>query len=290
MWCANERVGASHLCLNDINVKEGFISYHRTACMEKLFKQAAKITGNYDLLNMEINVNDRGTNFHKYHMNYNKNTDSNMKKYCGSDWTSSPGETHLETGAAGSPYRRDFHKEAYKILNAGKNTPTINKVAWFGSTSVGLEESRRELPVYAKKYPDLFVFRNVNSNNISKDNKDYMSLEDMVSTFSIILDIGGIGYSGRLKYLLYSGRPLIFVDRPYVEYFHDDLIPYKHYIPVKRDLSDLVEKTKWILENYDEASKIGKNARDFALNEFTADKFSERILHVWKNLQNNTIV
>jgi hypothetical protein len=51
-----------------------------------------------------------------------------------------------------------------------------------------------------------------------------------------------------------------------------------------------LEKTKWILENYDEASKIGKNARDFALNEFTADKFSERILHVWKNLQNNTIV
>ena len=55
-------------------------------------------------------------------------------------------------------------------------------------------------------------------------------------------------------------------------------------------LSDLVEKTKWILENYDEASKIGKNARDFALKEFTAEKFSERILYVWKNLQNNTIV
>ena len=112
----------------------------------------------------------------------------------------------------------------------------------------------------------------------------------MVSKFKIVLDIGGIGYSGRLKYLLFSGRPLIFVDRPYVEYFHDDLIPYKHYIPVKRDLSDLVDKTKWILENYDEALMIAKNARDFALQEFTAAKFSERILHVWKNLQNNAIV
>ena len=38
---------------------------------------------------------------------------------------------------------------------------------------------------------------------------------------------------------------------------------YEHYIPVKRDLSDLIEKTKWCLENYDKALQIAENAYNF---------------------------
>lgn len=65
--------------------------------------------------------------------------------------------------------------------------------------------------------------------------------------YSILLDIEGGGYSARLKYLLLSNKPLLIVNRPYKEFFFKNLQEYVHYIPVKRDLSDLIDKTKWIL-------------------------------------------
>ena len=33
-----------------------------------------------------------------------------------------------------------------------------------------------------------------------------------------------------------------------------------HYIPVNRDLSDLIEKTQWCLDNYEKAVQIAENA------------------------------
>ena len=34
-------------------------------------------------------------------------------------------------------------------------------------------------------------------------------------------------------------------DSPYYEHFYKQLKPYEHYIPIKRDISDLLEKIQW---------------------------------------------
>jgi predicted DNA-binding protein YlxM (UPF0122 family) len=39
---------------------------------------------------------------------------------------------------------------------------------------------------------------------------------------------------------------------------------WEHYIPVKRDLSDVIEKTTWCLENYENALIIAENAFQFS--------------------------
>lgn len=93
----------------------------------------------------------------------------------------------------------------------------------------------------------------------------------MVKTYSILIDIEGNGYSGRLKYLLWTLIPLLFVDRPYKEYFFEFLEEWKHYIPVKRDLSDLVEKTELCLLNYSRAQEIAKNAYEFSKKYLTRE-------------------
>jgi len=49
-------------------------------------------------------------------------------------------------------------------------------------------------------------------------------------------------------------------------WFFEPLTPWQHYIPVKRDLSDLVEKILWAKEHDDEARQIAENGREFALN------------------------
>ncbi|KAK0070832.1 hypothetical protein PV326_002032, partial [Microctonus aethiopoides] len=50
-------------------------------------------------------------------------------------------------------------------------------------------------------------------------------------------------------------------DSEYYEYFYNRTIPYMHFIPVKKDLSDIVEKINWIKEHDDDALKIAKAGR-----------------------------
>lgn len=50
-----------------------------------------------------------------------------------------------------------------------------------------------------------------------------------------------------------------------IQYYYDELIPWKHYIPVNRDLSDLRDQILWTKTHDIEAQEIAKNAREFAL-------------------------
>ena len=108
------------------------------------------------------------------------------------------------------------------------------------------------------------------------DNLHYISTPDLVKTYSILIDIEGNGYSGRLKHLLWSHRPLLIVDRPHKEFFFEYLKEWEHFIPVKEDLSDVLEKTKWCLEHYEEASHIAENAYQFSMKYLTREACYEQ--------------
>ena len=121
---------------------------------------------------------------------------------------------------------------------------------------------------------ELFDFYSMSwskSNNIMLNSTKYISTPDLVKKYSILIDIEGNGYSGRLKYLLWSHRPVLLVDRPHKEFFFEFLKEWVHFIPVKRDLSDLIEKTKWCLDNYDKALQIAENAYQFSKNYLTRE-------------------
>lgn len=75
------------------------------------------------------------------------------------------------------------------------------------------------------------------------------------------LNIDGTVAAYRLPYLL-AGDSLVFKqESKYYEYFYSQLVPGIHYIPVKHDLGDLVEKVKWAKENDEEVRKIAKAGR-----------------------------
>lgn len=54
-------------------------------------------------------------------------------------------------------------------------------------------------------------------------------------------------------------------------WFTDLLIPFVHYIPIKYDLRDLIEKIKWVNENDELAEKIAKNAYEFSTKYFSSE-------------------
>jgi len=100
--------------------------------------------------------------------------------------------------------------------------------------------------------------------------------------YKYLIDIQGWGYSGRVKHLLHSKRPLFFQERDCNEYWFFDLEPFVHYIPVKKDLSDFYEKFEWCEKNYGDCIKIAENAQNFAINNLrrqnAVDKYKEIII------------
>lgn len=62
-----------------------------------------------------------------------------------------------------------------------------------------------------------------------------------------------------------TGNSVVFKqESPFYEHFYKNLIPNVHYIPIERDLSDLVEKIQWAMNNDNKALIISQNGQQFA--------------------------
>lgn len=249
----------------------------RNIGLKNLFEKCAKKYG--FMKPFKFNVFDRGSPSKEYSMCYNKNIPAG-KEYCGPDWVF----YHWPSASI-----KSFQNTRDDIILESKKKPIICKIGWYGnihSANKDVIESttRPLLKKYGDENPDLLDIIHVDGSKINRSCEKYLSLPELTK-YEYLIDIGGNGYSGRLKFLLFSNRPLFIVDRCYIEYFYDDLIPYKHYIPVKMDLSDLLEQIKWVQENPQKSLEIANNAFQFAINNFTDDKISERIYYVYNNLQ-----
>lgn len=70
----------------------------------------------------------------------------------------------------------------------------------------------------------------------------------------------------RFPYLL-AGNSVVFKQHSnYYEHFYGDLEPGVHYIPIRADLGDLVEKINWARQNDDLVRQIGINGRQYAID------------------------
>ncbi len=228
--------------------------------------------------NSTFNLDDCGSRVwpHKieFSMTYPKEQ-AERKKYCVPDWTF----WHWPSSLI-----QDSVATFKMIAQAGESAPEVDKVAWFGNILCAGPEvpehitRKRLVNYFGKQHPLRFDFQHAGRGG---GTKNYISQPDMVRKYRWLLDIGGAGYSGRTKFLLFSGRPLLMVERRYVEYFTDDLKPWEHYIPVKENLSDLVDKHEWLKHNEAESLKIAARAKEYALKNFTIDGVLERLHRVF---------
>jgi glycosyltransferase involved in cell wall biosynthesis len=185
----------------------------------------------------------------------------------------------------------DYNDVTNEMDTLGRLPFTTNKVGWIGNSKTNFRRGiLLEIASKNKDILDIIDMSWSDSQRMRIDSNDqlgyflnhtrsiprlesakYMSLPDLVQTYSILIDIEGSGWSARLKFLLWSHRPVLIVDRPHKEWFFEKLKEWVHYVPVQRDLSDLVEKTKWCLDNYEEAKKIAENAYEFAKLHLTRE-------------------
>ncbi|KFP88525.1 KDEL motif-containing protein 1, partial [Acanthisitta chloris] len=85
------------------------------------------------------------------------------------------------------------------------------------------------------------------------------------------INIDGTVAAYRLPYLLAGNSVVLKQDSIYYEHFYNELQPWKHYIPFKSDLSDLLEKLQWAKEHDEEAKNIAKSGQEFARNNLMGD-------------------
>lgn len=85
------------------------------------------------------------------------------------------------------------------------------------------------------------------------------------------INIDGTVASYRLPYLLAGDSLVLKQDSPFYEHFYKKLVPYEHYIPFKRDLSDLVSQVRWAIDHESEVRQIIRNAQRFTRDNLMAD-------------------
>ncbi len=121
----------------------------------------------------------------------------------------------------------------------------------------------------------LCVWTNILDKRIyNPDNTKTKSLSgfEQATRFRYLLHIDGFVSAWRLALELLSFSVILKVDSDWVEHYYSELLPWIHYIPVKADLSDLIQTIDWCNCNQDLCVQIATNAYNYAKTNFTKSK------------------
>ncbi|BAZ65638.1 hypothetical protein NIES4106_03780 [Fischerella sp. NIES-4106] len=178
----------------------------------------------------------------------------------------------------------DYSKIVEQIEVASSNKLVDDRIFWIGNSDNS--PKRKSLLEISEKHPDIVlaidtkVDKVINHKSEFKASQlNYYSIPDHCK-FKFLIDIEGVGYSGRLKLFLFTKRVVFIQERNWKEWFHFDLEPYKHFVPVKNDLSDLIEKYQEIKFNCELYQEITSNAYNFAQANLTYDMAIKRLTNI----------
>ena len=159
----------------------------------------------------------------------------------------------------------DYEAVSAEVALAGSRPALERKCGWAGTPlprwarakAVGLMQANATLF-------DVFIPA-AHAANVT----ELLTMEAQVARWSCLVDIRGNGFSGRLPLLLHSGRPVLYVERQGRAWYSRNMVgpsieAWRHYVPVRADLSDLYSMAAWVLEHPEQSAAIGRRARKHA--------------------------
>ncbi|MDX2050350.1 MAG: glycosyl transferase family 90 [Rickettsiaceae bacterium] len=185
--------------------------------------------------------------------------------------------------------------EIRKINNEIPWDSKIDKAFWRGSTTGwidGSDDSDPEITIenYSKfprfklveiseQYQELLDAKFVNFVHMNEATKNYIATKFALApsanklahlSYKIQINIDGNSstYPGFLWRLL-SNSVVLKQETEDMQWFYNFVKPMIHYVPVKSDLSDLIEKIHWIKSHDQEAKIIAENATKFVNENLT---------------------
>ena len=151
----------------------------------------------------------------------------------------------------------------------------LNKIVWRG---VIHKENRRSLVKQFYKHPKCNIGNIPLREETSIWEKPFLSIEEQLQ-YKFILSIEGNDVATNLKWIM-SSNSLCFMPTPKFEtwYMEGKLIPNIHYVHIKDDYSDMLEKMEYYSNYKEEALSIIKNAQAWVAR-FQNEEF-ERFLSI----------
>ncbi len=175
----------------------------------------------------------------------------------------------------------DYDETCRAVAAAGAAPAELPVAGWVGSLAT--HPIRAELHRIGSEHPAQLDVqqvewgqRNADGAQLGTVTGTHLSLADQAARWGALLDVEGAGYSGRLKLLLHAGRPVLVQDRPWHEWWQEAFRPMEHYIPVRRDLGDLVERARWVQEHPCEAAAVGAAGQAVAKRLLSRASAAER--------------
>jgi hypothetical protein len=111
----------------------------------------------------------------------------------------------------------------------------------------------------------------------------WVTREDHLA-YRYLFDVDGYACTyGHIVWSLCSHSLLLKASSPNIQWYYRALQPWKHYVPVKADYSDLALKIDWLRAHDEQAHEIARNGRQFASTYFRKEmalKYVEELL--WK--------
>jgi hypothetical protein len=83
--------------------------------------------------------------------------------------------------------------------------------------------------------------------------------------YRFLIDIDGVASAWSFFEKLLLGACVLKVASPFEQWFYGEIEEWKHYVPVKRDLSDLHERLDWCLQNAEATRDIAERGQAFAM-------------------------
>lgn len=157
------------------------------------------------------------------------------------------------------------------------------KVFFRGSRT---SEERDPLILLSRKHNEL-IDAQYTKNQAWRSKKDTLGHEPapIVSfeehcKYKYLINLRGVAASFRLKHLFLCNSVVLNVESTMVEFFYHSLKPWVHYVPIRSDLSDLLDKINFLKENDQLAREIAQRGYDFIKDNLT----NEQVKLYWKNL------
>ncbi|RDD44136.1 KDEL motif-containing protein 1 [Trichoplax sp. H2] len=149
----------------------------------------------------------------------------------------------------------------------------IEKGFWRGRDS---RQERLNLVIMGRNNTDLMDTALTNFFFFKHDEALYGPIQKHISLFDFFkykyqITLDGTVAAYRVPYILAGDSLVLKQDSEYYEHFYKDLKAWTHYVPIKRDLSDLIEKIKWAKNNDKQAKTIAQNAQQFVLDNLLPD-------------------
>ncbi len=177
------------------------------------------------------------------------------------------------------------------ICRGNQAIPWEQKTAqafWRGSTTGGFFSDtawsffpRSTLVFLSLQYPDLIDARFTQgvqcTPKVAKLLESFSMLSQNVTEithlqYKYLIDVDGNSCSyARCFWILLSNSLLIKQETANIQWYYGAMRPYEHYLPVKEDLSDLIQKIIWAQEHDAEAKALAEAGSEFAKTHLSSE-------------------